>query len=156
MSFIIRHANHADIETLVELRIALLQEVGNIEVEDDIQKVSAANKMYYEKNLLTGEIVSFIAEAQGEIIGTSGLILITRPPHLHNLSGIDAYIMNMYTLPNWRGKGIAKALLDACIEFAKSNNVGRIALDASSDGKLVYEKRGFILKNSAMELVLNG
>ncbi|MNJ80642.1 Acetyltransferase (GNAT) family protein [compost metagenome] len=60
----------------------------------------------------------------------------------------------MYTIPNCRGKGIATALLDHCIEYAKSSNVGRIILNASADGKPVYEKRGFKLRKSAMELVL--
>lgn len=156
MEFNIRRAEHSDLESLVELRVALLQEVGNIKNKEEMEEVRSANKMYYEKHLNNGDFISFVAESQGKIIGTSGLIIIIRPPYLHNLLGIDAYIMNVYTIPNYRGKGIATALLDNCIEFAKSNNVGRIILNASADGKPVYEKRGFILKNAAMELVLNG
>ncbi|WP_176444774.1 GNAT family N-acetyltransferase [Paenibacillus herberti] len=156
MEFKIRRAKHSDLENLLELRIELLQEVGNIKNKEEMDKIRNANKMYYEKHLNNGEYISFVAESQGKIIGTCGLILIMRPPYLHNLLGIDAYITNVYTIPNYRGKGIATALMDNCIEFAKSNNVGRIILNASADGKSVYEKRGFILRNSAMELVLNG
>ncbi|MNZ83568.1 Acetyltransferase (GNAT) family protein [compost metagenome] len=121
-----------------------------------MESVRNANKMYYEKHLNNADFISFVAESQGKIVGTSGLIIIIRPPYLHNLLGMDAYIMNVYTVPNYRGKGIATALIDSCIEFAKSNNVGRMILSASVDGRPVYEKRGFILKHSAMELVLNG
>lgn len=156
MELNVRRAEHSDIENLVELRIALLQEVGNIKNQEEMEEVRSANKVYYEKHLNNGDFILFVAESQGKIIGTSGLIIIIRPPYLHNLLGIDAYIMNVYTIPNYRGKGIATALLDNCIEFARSNNVGRIFLNASADGKPIYEKRGFILKNAAMELVLNG
>ncbi|SDS14535.1 Ribosomal protein S18 acetylase RimI [Paenibacillaceae bacterium GAS479] len=156
MEFDLRRAKQSDVESLLELRIELLQEVGNIKNQEEMERVRSANKMYYEKHLNNGDYISFVAESQGKIIGTCGLILIMRPPYLLNLLGIDAYITNVYTIPNYRGMGIATALMDNCIEFAKSNNVGRIILNASTDGKSVYEKRGFILRKSAMELVLNG
>lgn len=155
MEFDIRRAKHSDLENLVELRIALLQEVGNIKNKEESDKVRDANKKYYDEHLNKGAFISFVAESQGKIIGTSGVILISRPPYIHNLLGIDAYIMSVYTIPNYRGKGIATALLDNCIEFAKSTHVGRIILTASAAGKAVYEKRGFKHKNSAMELVLD-
>lgn len=156
MEFEIRRAKHSDSENLAELRIALLQEVGNIKNKDEMEIVREANKQYYEEYLNNGNYISFIAEYEGKVIGTIGLIMITRPPYLHNLSGIDGYIMNVYTTPHNRGKGVATALLDHCIEFATSNNVGRMILNASVEGRPVYEKRGFKLRSSAMELVLNG
>ncbi|MCR2805462.1 GNAT family N-acetyltransferase [Paenibacillus soyae] len=156
MEFMIRRAEHSDVEELVELRMALLQEVGGLTNKTEIETVSHANKMYYEKHLKSEEYISFVAESQGKLIATSGLIIINRPPYLHNLLGMDAYIMNVYTIPTYRGNGIATALLDSCIEFAKNNHVGRIILTASADGLPVYEKRGFKRKSSAMELVLNG
>lgn len=156
MEFSIRRAEYTDLENLVELRMALLQEVGNMRTEEEIDKVRDANRVYYEDRLNNGDYISFIAKYQGEMIGTIGFIMIIRPPYLHNLLGIDAYIMNVYTVPDYRRKGIATALLDYGIEFAKSRNVGRMILNASPDGRAVYEKRGFKLRNSAMELVLNG
>ncbi|WP_433944724.1 GNAT family N-acetyltransferase [Paenibacillus sp. SN-8-1] len=156
MEFDLRRAKYSDLENLVELRIALLQEVGKMGNKEELEEVRNANRLYYEKHLKSGDYISFVTESQGQIIGTIGLIIINRPPYLHNLLGMDAYIMNVYTTPDFRGKGIATALLDKSIEYAKSNNAGRIILTASADGKPVYEKRGFKLKSSAMELVLNG
>ena len=55
------------------------------------------------------------------------------PTH-HNPSGNKAYIMNMYTNPKYRRKGIA------------------ISLEATDMGKPLYEKYGFKKMNNEMEL----
>jgi GNAT superfamily N-acetyltransferase len=60
--------------------------------------------------------------------------------------------MNMYTVPEWRGQGIAAALLARAISFVKGRNVRCIRLHATQAGKLMYLKAGFALKASAMEL----
>ncbi|MDE3838266.1 N-acetyltransferase [Bacillus methanolicus] len=70
------------------------------------------------------------------------------------MSGLEAYIMNMYTKPDFRGQGIARSLLEECISYCKSLGVERIWLHASSDGYSLYKKMGFIEKNSEIELIL--
>ncbi|MBD2524509.1 GNAT family N-acetyltransferase [Nostoc sp. FACHB-133] len=39
-----------------------------------------------------------------------------------NLSGLEAYILNVYTIPMWRGQGIATALLKEIICFVCERN----------------------------------
>jgi GNAT superfamily N-acetyltransferase len=60
----------------------------------------------------------------------------------------------MYTAPAWRGQGVATALLKEVIGFVKGTNAGRIYLHATTDGKRIYEKAGFVSKTSEMELIL--
>jgi GNAT superfamily N-acetyltransferase len=112
------------------------------------------NQKYFADALPTGDFVAWIAEIDGKIVASSGLVLFRRPPHLENLSGVEAYIMNMYTMPEWRGKGLAKALLEQLICFAKTSNVRRIWLHATEVGRPLYEKFGFKPKSSEMELIL--
>ena len=49
-----------------------------------------------------------------------GFVLFRRPPYPKSLSGVDAYIMNMFTVPEWRGKGIGGDLLDIVFNIAKT------------------------------------
>jgi GNAT superfamily N-acetyltransferase len=132
----------------------LLREVGEIKEEEEATKVADANQKYFADALPTGDFVAWIAEIDGKIVASSGLVLFRRPPHLENLSGVEAYIMNMYTMPEWRGKGLAKALLEQLICFAKTSNVRRIWLHATEVGRPLYEKFGFKPKSSEMELIL--
>lgn len=82
------------------------------------------------------------------------MVLFKRPPYLENLQGIEAYILNMYTVPKYRGKGLARKLLEQCIEESRKSEVKRIWLLASKDGEPLYKKMGFRNKDSEMELFL--
>ncbi|MFX0162016.1 MAG: GNAT family N-acetyltransferase, partial [Candidatus Hodarchaeota archaeon] len=77
-----------------------------------------------------------------------------KPPIHGNLTGREAYIMNMYTLPEWQNKGLATNLLKEIIKFIKETNVQRIRLHATEAGKKIYEKIGFVSVSSEMVLDL--
>ncbi|QTL52644.1 GNAT family N-acetyltransferase [Priestia aryabhattai] len=87
-------------------------------------------------------------------MSVSGVSFFKRPPYLENLEGIEAYILNMYTLPNHRSQGLARQLLEKCIEECKKRNVKRILLHASKDGESLYKSMEFEFKGSEMELYL--
>ncbi len=61
--------------------------------------------------------------------------------------------MNMYTVPEWRRKGFATALLRELIAFAQGTQARRIWLHASEAGRPVYAAVGFVPKTSMMDLV---
>ncbi len=62
-------------------------------------------------------------------------------------------ILNMYTLPEWRGQGLATALLQEIIHFAKSTSIRRLWLHATESGRPIYEKAGFLPTSAEMEFV---
>lgn len=60
--------------------------------------------------------------------------------------------MNMYTSPEYRRKGIAYKTLDLLVEEAKRIGITSISLEATTLGRPLYEKYGFINMNNEMEL----
>ncbi|OYE00485.1 hypothetical protein CDG79_34875 [Nostoc sp. 'Peltigera membranacea cyanobiont' 232] len=101
----------------------------------------------------SGEFLAWVAEVDSQIVATSGLVFFQRPPYNGNLSGLEAYIMNVYTIPMWRGLGIATALLKEIISFVRATEAKRLWLHATEDGKPMYEKFGFVLTSKEMEIV---
>ncbi len=73
-------------------------------------------------------------------------------PTYHNPSGKKAYIMNMYTAPEYRRQGIAFRMLDVLIEEARKKGISQIALEATEMGRPLYEKYGFVPMKDEMEL----
>lgn len=73
-------------------------------------------------------------------------------PTFHNPSGYKAYIMNMYTNPAYRRRGIAYKILDLLVNEARNRNISCISLEATDMGRPLYEKYGFKKMNSEMEL----
>ena len=72
-------------------------------------------------------------------------------PTYHNASGKKAYIMNMYTHPDYRRRKIAFKMLDLLVEEAKSREIKQISLEATDKGKLLYKKYGFIQMENEWE-----
>ncbi|KUP08953.1 acetyltransferase [Bacillus coahuilensis p1.1.43] len=148
-----RKATANDINAITELRMELLTVVGDVNEENRLE-VFNATRNYFKEKVSNGSFSAWIAESNGIVIGISGLVFFERPPHGENISGLEAYIMNMYTRPDFRGLGIARSLLEECISNCKDLGVGRIWLHASEEGYQLYKKMGFIDKNSEMELIL--
>ncbi len=153
MSWKIRKATLSDVDAITELRIELLTAVGDVN-EDNKLRVFNANYNYFKERLSDGSFSAWVAEDNEVIVAISGYVLFERPPHGENISGKEAYIMNMFTKREFRGFGIGRTLLEKCIAECKSLGVGRIWLHSSKDGYPLYKKMGFTPKESEMELIL--
>ncbi|WP_034333429.1 GNAT family N-acetyltransferase [Bacillus sp. J37] len=147
-------ASVKDIDSIISLRIALLKELGEIKSSKEEQLVVSSTKEYLQQALSNNEFISYIAMCNGETVGVSGVVIIKRPPYLENLNGIEAYILNMYTIPQHRGRGISRKLLELCIDECKDMGVRRVWLHSSENGKHLYQKVGFTPKNNEMELFI--
>ncbi len=145
-------AEPGDIETLVRMRIALLQEVGNLSSESDAKDISGAIQRYFAEELPAERYVGFIARVGGQAVGCGGLTFYVRPPYKSNASGREAYLMGMYTAPDWRGKGVGSALLTKLLEFAKARGVARVWLHSEPGARSLYRREGFHPNDSYMEL----
>ena len=55
----------------------------------------------------------------------------------------SAYISSVYVDPAWRRRGLARALTQAAIEWAKANGCEVVRLRTSKMGLPVYEGLGF-------------
>lgn len=150
----IRRATVDDIEALVELRQKMQSEIGAFFGDPPTEGGAAATRSYLNWAMPTGEFYAWVAEAEGKLVACSGLVLYSRMPGMHGHAIHEAYVMNMYTDPEFRRKGIASALLDCMIQYARGAGARRVWLRATPMGKPVYEKVGFEPMDSAMQLKL--
>ena len=153
-----RKAVMGDIPELVRLRMDFSEESNQFfkrELTDEMREILRfTNADYFSSGLLDGTLVVFLAEADGKIVGTSGLMFWRHLPSPAALDGRRAVIANMYTLPEYRGKGIATELMRLQIEEAKARGVKLINLSATAMGRAVYEKLGFEADENEMAMKL--
>lgn len=151
-NLVYRLATADDVESLTALRIAFLAEVStSIPPGPELR---AALTSYFARTLQSGEFAAYLAVADDRIVATSGLVYYHHPPSATNLHGCEAYVMNMYTLPVWRGRGIATALLEKLIEYARKTNSCRVSLHALPNARSIYLKAGFVPVDTEMRLDL--
>ncbi|NHJ41005.1 MAG: GNAT family N-acetyltransferase [Asgard group archaeon] len=155
MDYFLKLATEEDIPQLIELRIEFLNEV-HIKTTDEALIIYRKHlERYFRKHMKDGLFLAWIAlDEKQNIIATSGMVIVIKPPQLWNLQGIEAYIMNMYTKPEWRRKGIGSALLEKLLEESKKRGINEIALHATSIGRSLYEKYGFKPNHHYMNLFL--
>ncbi|MCP4763240.1 MAG: GNAT family N-acetyltransferase [archaeon] len=152
-----RLATLNDIEELINLRIIFLREAEEINEEiisKKLEKLKNSIRYYFQDKISSGDFISWIMINNDEIIATSGMYFRVAPPNFSNLSGKEAYIMNIYTNPKWRKKGIATSLLNKNIDDAIGRGIEKIFLHTTEYGKSIYLKRGFQFHGDEMRLKL--
>jgi GNAT superfamily N-acetyltransferase len=149
----VRLATVADVPVLVQMRAAFLAEVMEANPADPA--LLEALEKYFSTAVPAGEFVAYLAVAEGQVVGTSGLVYHRHPPSPRNLTACEAYVMNMYTLPAWRGRGIAATLLDHLLVLAREHGCSRVALHAMAKATPLYQRAGFKPVHGEMRVELH-
>ena len=136
---IYRKAVETEIKKLVELRINQLRDEGL----DDGTNIDYEVNRFFEESIKNKSLVQYVVEKDGDIIVTGGVIIYNIPPSYSNSCGKVAYITNMYTKKEYRGRGIATNILKILVEEIKKLDCKVIKLIASEQGRSVYKKFGF-------------
>ena len=95
-----------ELDTFIDMRIHQLREEG---AKEDIDLVPALRD-YYNRHMLEGTFISWLAMDGEQIIGTSGMSYVEKPPYFGCPSGKMGLLSSMYTNPAYRRKGIAREL----------------------------------------------
>ena len=78
-----------------------------------------------------------------ELIQLRIAYIIEMPANSVLLNGLYGDVLSVYTVPEYRGKGLCTTLMKNLIEHSKKLRLGRIDLKATDDGYPIYEKVGF-------------
>lgn len=135
----IKKATIDDLNIIVKLRKQQLIDEGSnpiIDIDHDLET--------FFTNVITDEsLYQLLAVENEEVIATGAIIYYPFPPSYINQSGERAYVTNIYTHPNFRGRGIAQQIISLLIKDAEVRDIKKIFLAASPLGKPVYKKLGF-------------
>lgn len=152
MNLTYKKATIADIDLLTETRIEVLRAANKLSDDTDMDEVKRQTYDYYQRALCDDTHIAYLIFDGNCFIGAGGVSFFQVMPTYHNPSGKKAYIMNMYTKPEYRRNGIAYETLSRLISDAKERGITAISLEATAMGRPLYEKYGFRKMNDEMEL----
>ena len=144
MNFNYYKATVADVETLVEKRILFSLELAGEQSEEAIQFLRKQMTNYFAKSIVDNSSISIIAKDKDTVAGIGSIHLREMPGNFKNPSGRWGYIMNMYTIPEFRRKGICKHILNLLVAEGRKYGVTAFELHATEAGEKVYIQEGFI------------
>ena len=102
---------------------------------------------WVRERLTDGRYVGLFLEEEEAILAACGIFFADFPPHFLDPNPLRAYLLNFYTAPQARGRGLATQLLQHAVDECKQANVRVITLHASKFGRPIYEKFGFTQNN---------
>src|SRR6187455_2366639 len=105
-----------DTSTLVENRILFALELSGEQHQETIQALREQMTNYFSKATEDNSCISFIAKYDGRVAGIGSVHLRDLPGNFKNPSGKWGYVMNMYTVPKFRRRGICSAILGRLVE----------------------------------------
>lgn len=145
-----RRLTEKEITTFIGMRIQQHREEG---AKEEIDLVPALRE-YYMRHMADGTFVSWLAWDGENIIGTSGMSFVEKPPYFGCPSGKMGLLSSMYTNPKYRRMGIARELLSRVVNDAREYGCGTIQITASDMGVKLYADFGFVYNGNFMQYKL--
>ncbi len=147
-------ADLRDLPLLMEWRIRVLRDVFSIPDDVDTTSLEQANCQYYKQHLREDSHMACFARKKGTgvIVGCGGICYQEEMPSPDNNSGSCGYLMNIYTLPEYRKLGVGREIVKFLIRDAKHRGVEKIYLESSDSGRQLYQELGFSEMQGYMKL----
>jgi predicted GNAT family acetyltransferase len=138
----LRIATHEDINSLIQIRIDFLTDGRHLSQNEEFE-IKTQLQAYFSKHIPSRTFIGIFAEINRSIVSTAYLAISEKPANASFITGITGTILNVYTYPEFRKKGIATKVVEKIIEEAKLLGVSHLDLQATDNGKTLYEKMGF-------------
>jgi GNAT superfamily N-acetyltransferase len=152
-SLVIRRASIGDAAVIARHRVAMLSDMGSVptlQLADALLKLSTSALVAALGN---GSYVGWLAlEGNNQVVAGAGVHVKPQLPHISEdgTSVVTAglpLVVNVYTEPAWRHKGIARALMATLMQWARTEGFDRLVLHASDAGRSLYVSLGFVPTN---------
>ena len=139
----IREIGSDEVELLTNYRMDYLTEMQGERSEEYQQKLKNELNQYFSEALAENRVFAFLAEQNGEILSFGAMVLKKIPGDFNQSSYLEGDILNMYTVPFARRKGISALILQQLLNEALRRGISKVSLHTSKDGEKLYRKFGF-------------
>ncbi|MFZ6743663.1 GNAT family N-acetyltransferase [Undibacterium sp. JH2W] len=131
----IRPATRADIAIITRHRF---------HHEDERQEDLDAYANWLTGTLAAGNYTGLLAQTGDIVVAGAGLSILDWGPIRGDTQARRGRIVNVYTAPDWRRLGIARALVAGVLQLGKEQGLKTFNLSASEEGQALYQDLGFV------------
>lgn len=143
----IRRATADDVDVITHQRRAMF-EAMRLGDPAALEAMDVEFARWARAKIAEGLYLGWLAQADdGVIAAGAGLWLMEWIPGPVTLLSPRGYILNVYTEPAYRKRGLATRLVSAILEWCRANGITLVSLHASDAGRAVYEALGFAPTN---------
>jgi GNAT superfamily N-acetyltransferase len=144
----VRPATLDDLDVLVHHRIAMFTDMGS-PLDEAMLRAKFAD--WLRAQMPSGMYRAWLIETgEGEVVGGGGATIIPWPPGPRYPGTSLAFVYNVYTEHAHRRRGLARLVMDAIHAWCREHDVTSVALNASADGRPLYEAMGYVVTPTPM------
>jgi GNAT superfamily N-acetyltransferase len=141
-SFEIIHADSKSLHIAAALRSQMAVEMGHPWDDSEFPGWQERFAEYFADRQERGESQTFYARVGEEVVGIA-LSSLTDDYHAYTRGRQSGRINAVYVLPAYRRRGVAKALMKACLDWLRKKGCASARLNSSEQGLPLYEAMGF-------------
>jgi GNAT superfamily N-acetyltransferase len=142
-NYTIRLATMDDLPTISHHRYAMFAEMGEW-TREALDRMRAPSEAWMREKIEQGKYIGFLAvDEGGEVVAGAGLWLKEWIPNPDDITGRQGYILNVYTEPHARKRGLAKRLVTAAMDYCAERGIALVLLHPSDAGLPIYKSMGF-------------
>jgi GNAT superfamily N-acetyltransferase len=149
----IRPCTPGDAATIARHRVAMFRDMGDVATDEAARALFDASVVAISAELNRGAYAGWLAitEQDDVIAGVGAHVKVNLPrmasDGIHIASSPVPLVVNVYTEPAWRNRGIARALMGTLMEWVSARGFDRVVLHASDGGRPLYVSLGFVPTN---------
>lgn len=143
MSILFKQASVSDIHYLIVARFLFLTDLLGPATPEAENKLRESLTVYFNNHIPNNTYLAWLAFDNDELVGAGGLAVRENPGSFKIPNGKCGYLMNMYTKPTHRKKGICSTILKNLQNSAQEMGITYFELHATEEGEPVYIKDGF-------------
>ena len=139
---IFEKADQDDINELVDLRMEYLSEDYDEVSQEKLDTISGNLPPFFREHLNKSVIV-FVCRDEAMIAGCCFLYISEPPSNPSFVNGRIGIVLNVYTRPQYRRKGIARKLLEMLLAESEKLDLDYVELKSTDEGYNLYLSLGF-------------
>ncbi|MEL7625609.1 MAG: GNAT family N-acetyltransferase [Anaerolineaceae bacterium] len=138
-----RAAETTDIALLAQARLDFLRALGQTLPDDELVAGKAQIEGFLQTRL-NQQIFAWLAFVDEKPAAVGFLQIYNVMYHPHSHTGRNGRIINILTWPEYRNNRLARGIMERLIALARELELDYVALDASPEGRHLYDTLGFI------------
>ncbi len=132
-----------EVELLTRYRMAYLTELQGERAPEYREKLKYELDLYFKEAFREERCFAFMAKMGSEILSFGAMVIKKIPGDFNKPFYLEGDILNMYTIPRARSRGISAMILSRLIDEAKRRGISKISLHTTKAGEKLYRKYGF-------------
>ena len=138
----VRPATLDDADLLVRHRVGMFTDMG---ITMDVGALETAFRAWLTEMMPAGTYRAWLVEAHdGRVVGGGGITVLPWPPGPQYAGDRLAFVYNVYIDAAHRRRGLARLVMDTIHAWCRDAGITSIALNASEDGRPLYQSLGYV------------